>query len=53
MLVAADPYRPAAVKQLQTLGDKVGVPVFHEPGVKPPDLVARAFDQAQKGGFTW
>ena len=28
MLVAADPYRPAAVKQLQTLGEKVGVPVF-------------------------
>jgi signal recognition particle subunit SRP54 len=52
MLVAADPYRPAAVKQLQTLGDKVGVPVFYEQGVKPPELVARAFDQAQKGGFT-
>lgn len=52
MLVAADPYRPAAVKQLQTLGDKVGVQVFHEPGVKPPELAAHAFDQAQKGGFT-
>lgn len=52
MLVAADPYRPAAVKQLQTLGDKVGVQVFHEPGVTPPDLAAHAFEQAQKGGFT-
>lgn len=52
MLVAADPYRPAAVKQLQTLGDKVGVPVFHEPGLKPPDLVAKAYDQAAKGGYT-
>lgn len=52
MLVAADPYRPAAVKQLQTLGDKVGVQVFHEPGVSPPDLAAHAFEQAQKGGFT-
>ena len=52
MLVAADPYRPAAVKQLQTLGEKVGVPVFHEPGLKPPELVAHAYDQAQKGGFT-
>ncbi len=51
-LVAADPYRPAAVKQLQTLGEKVGVPVFHELGVKPPELAARAFDQAQKGGVT-
>lgn len=52
ILVAADPYRPAAVKQLQTLGEKVGVPVFHEPGVKPPDLVAHAYDHAQKGGYS-
>lgn len=51
-LVAADPYRPAAVKQLQTLGEKVGVPVYHEPGLKPPDLAARAYEQAQKGGVT-
>lgn len=52
MLVAADPYRPAAVKQLQTLGERVNVPVVHEAGVKPPDLVAHAYDQAQKGGVT-
>lgn len=52
MLVAADPYRPAAVKQLQTLGEKVGVTVFHEPGVKPPDLIAHAYEQGQKGGYS-
>jgi signal recognition particle subunit SRP54 len=52
MLVAADPYRPAAVKQLQTLGEGIGVPVFFEQGVKPPDVAAHAFDQAQKGGVT-
>lgn len=52
LLVAADPYRPAAVKQLETLGEKLGVPVFSEPGVKPPDLVVRALDKAQKGGHT-
>jgi signal recognition particle subunit SRP54 len=52
MLVAADPYRPAAVKQLQTLGEKIGVPVFYEAGVKPPDLAGKAFDQAQKGGIS-
>ncbi|HEX9017906.1 MAG TPA: signal recognition particle protein [Anaerolineaceae bacterium] len=52
MLVAADPYRPAAVKQLQTLGERVNVPVFYEPEVKPPDLVAHAYDQAQKGGVS-
>ena len=52
MLVAADPYRPAAVKQLETLGEKLGVPVFSEAGVKPPDLAVRALDKAQKGGST-
>jgi signal recognition particle subunit SRP54 len=52
MMVAADPYRPAAVRQLQTLGEKVGVTVYHEAGIKPPELVAGAFDSAQKGGYT-
>lgn len=51
-MVACDPYRPAAVKQLQTLGQKVDVPVYYEPGIKPPELAARAYDQAQKGGVT-
>lgn len=51
-MVAGDPYRPAAIKQLQTLGDRIGVPVFTENGVKPPELAAKAFDLAQKGGVT-
>ena len=33
-LVACDVYRPAAVEQLQTLGEQVGVPVYAEPGSK-------------------
>ncbi len=52
LLVAGDPYRPAAVKQLQTLGEKIGVEVVADPSLKPPDLAARAFDKAQKGGYT-
>lgn len=52
MLVAADPYRPAAIKQLQTLGEKVGVPVFTEEGVMPPELAQHALDAAQKGGIS-
>ena len=52
MLVAADPYRPAAIKQLQTLGEKIGVPVFTQPGVLPPKLAVQALDQAQKGGIS-
>jgi len=52
MLVAADPYRPAAVRQLETLGERLDVPVFYEQGVPPPQLAVRALDKAQKGGFT-
>lgn len=52
MLVAADPYRPAAVKQLQALGEKIGVTVFSQEGVKPPELVKRAAEQGKKGGFS-
>jgi signal recognition particle subunit SRP54 len=52
LLVAGDPYRPAAIKQLQTLGEKIGVEVFSVEGIKPPELAARAFDKAQKGGYT-
>jgi len=51
-MVAGDPYRPAAIKQLQTLGERIGVPVFTENGIKPPELAAKAFDRAQKGGVT-
>jgi len=52
MLVAADPYRPAAVKQLEMLGEKLTVPVHFETGMKPPELAAHALDRARKGGHT-
>jgi signal recognition particle subunit SRP54 len=52
MLVAGDPYRPAAVAQLQQLGEQVDVPVEIDLKVKPPELAALALDKAQKGGFT-
>jgi signal recognition particle subunit SRP54 len=51
-LVAGDPYRPAAVEQLQTLGKQLDVPVFFEAGIKPPEVVAHAFDKAAKGGYS-
>jgi signal recognition particle subunit SRP54 len=50
MMVAADPYRPAAVKQLETLGEQLSVPVYFEPNVAPPKLSEHAFDKAQKTG---
>jgi signal recognition particle subunit SRP54 len=52
MLVAADPYRPAAVTQLETLGERLSVPVFSEAGVAPPDVALHARQKAELGGFT-
>jgi signal recognition particle subunit SRP54 len=52
LLVAADPYRPAAIQQLQTLGEQLDVPVFSEEGILPPELAARAYEKGQHGGFT-
>jgi len=52
MLVAGDPYRPAAIQQLQQLGERLDVPVEAAEDQKPQDLAAQAFDKAQKGGFS-
>ncbi len=52
LLVAADPYRPAAVKQLQTLGAKIGVEVYYQEGVKPPQLAKQAYEYAKRAGFS-
>jgi len=52
MLVAGDPYRPAAAEQLQTLGQQVDVPVFFEANVKPPELAKHAFEKARNGGYS-
>lgn len=50
MMVAADPYRPAAVTQLQTLGERINVPVFYQSDTAPPKLAGEAYKSARKGG---
>jgi signal recognition particle subunit SRP54 len=52
MLVAGDPYRPAAVEQLRILGQQLDVPVFFEANIKPPELAKHAFEKARNGGYT-
>jgi signal recognition particle subunit SRP54 len=49
LLVAADTYRPAAVKQLETLGRQIDIPV-HSEGVEPapPKICANALKTARK-----
>src|SRR3954447_4452414 len=53
LLVAADPYRPAAVTQIQTLGKQIDVPVFHDPNKKPPELAQAAVRHAEQNGLTF
>ncbi|WP_319414938.1 signal recognition particle protein [Marispirochaeta aestuarii] len=52
LLVAADLVRPAAVKQLQLLGEQTGVPVFAVEGEKKPvKVVKQALSFAKKNSF--
>ena len=51
LLVACDVYRPAAIKQLQVNGEKVGVPVFSMgDNHKPSDIAKAALEHARKNG---
>jgi len=53
IMVAADPYRPAAVTQIQTLGKQLDIPVYHEPNRKPPDLAQDAVKYADRMSFNY
>ena len=48
LLVAADIYRPAAVKQLQVLADSIQVEHFHLDGKKPQEICREAVKFASK-----
>jgi signal recognition particle subunit SRP54 len=52
LLVAGDPYRPAAVQQLQQLGERLDVPVESATGISPSELASRTLKKAQNGGFS-
>jgi signal recognition particle subunit SRP54 len=52
LLVAMDIYRPAAIDQLQTNGDKQGVPVFSMgTGHHPSDIAKAAVSHAKSNGY--
>ncbi|RLB09238.1 MAG: signal recognition particle protein [Deltaproteobacteria bacterium] len=48
LLVAAGPYRPAAVEQLQVIGQKIDVPVFFESNTSPVKICSDSLIEAQK-----
>lgn len=47
LLVACDIYRPAAIKQLQTLGEQIELPVFSMGEQNPVDISKAAYKHAQ------
>ena len=51
LLAACDVYRPAAIKQLQVVGESIGVPVFTIDGCTDPVRIAKeALEHAKKHG---
>jgi len=50
LLVACDIYRPAAIKQLAVVGEKVGAPVFEMGQTKPEKIAKEAVRFAEKNG---
>ncbi|HLR61818.1 MAG TPA: signal recognition particle protein [Lentibacillus sp.] len=49
LLVAADVYRPAAVDQLETVGQQLGMPVFSKgTDASPVDIAKEALEQAKE-----
>jgi signal recognition particle subunit SRP54 len=49
LLVAGDIYRPAAIKQLQVLGEQLNIPVFTmEEGTSPVTIAKKAIEQAER-----
>lgn len=50
LLVACDIYRPAAIKQLQVVGQQVDVPVFALEGKKPVEISLKALEYAKQKG---
>jgi len=51
LLVACDIYRPAAIEQLKTLGEQIGIEVYAEPGNQNAlEIATNAVEYAKKTG---
>jgi signal recognition particle subunit SRP54 len=51
IMVAADVYRPAAIDQLEKLGEQAGIEVYSERGAKPEAIVGAGLKKAEKEGL--
>jgi len=50
LLAACDIYRPAAIKQLETVGAQLDIPVFQMGQTKPVDIAKAAIEHAKRHG---
>ena len=50
LLAACDIYRPAAIKQLETVGAQLDIPVFQMGQTNPVDIAKAAIEHARKHG---
>ncbi len=50
LLVACDIYRPAAIKQLETVGKQLDIPVFQMGQTDPVDIAKAAVEHAKRHG---
>ena len=50
LLVACDIYRPAAIKQLETVGAQLNIPVFQMGQTNPVDIAKAAIEHAKRHG---
>ena len=50
LLVACDIYRPAAIRQLETVGAQLDIPVFQMGQTNPVDIAKAAIEHARKHG---
>ena len=50
LLAACDIYRPAAIKQLEVVGEQLGIPVFQMGQTNPVDIAKAAIEHAVKHG---
>lgn len=53
MLVAADIYRPAAIKQLEVLGKQINIPVFTLGQIDPVEITTKALEFAKEKGHDY
>ena len=52
LLVAADTYRPAAIRQLVTLGKQLDIPVYSDEKANPPQICEAAVKHARSTGLS-